>query len=62
MPKWFVRSATVLQYIRGCHGQVSIICKMAPVMLHRTYQQRKHRLPCNSVPLTNSCFDVTVTI
>ena len=60
MPKWFVRSATVLQYsIRGCPGQVSIIC---PVMLHRTYQQRKHRLSCNSVPLTNSCFDVTVTI
>ena len=34
------------------------MCKMDPVMLHRTYQQRKH-LPCNCVQLTNSCVGVT---
>ena len=60
MPKLDVRSAIVLQYsIRGCPGQVSIC---AAVMLYKTYQQGKYRLPCNCVSLTNSCFDVTVTI
>ena len=59
MPKLDVRSAIVAL---GMVLLKSVYVQMDPVMLHRSYQQRKHHLPCNFVPLIKSCFDVSVTI